>query len=379
MKKFSADEKMQKVVRSYYRINKTLKDIIDSDGDYLKKIKQHKYKVVDAINRAKKTIGIKRGIKLFSISRSTYKTWAMEAYFHCGHSLSKLCSNAYPQQLTPKEVHRMHRMLSDERYLHWPIVSVAYFSMKNYKVKAHPNTWYKYARLMHLKRKKKRKIIKIYDDGVRAQAPNEKWHADITEFKTADGNIAYIYLVMDNFSRFITSWRISKRICGKLRLETFEETIHLAGFKPLKNKEEKTNAAQLIVDGGSENNNKIVNRFIDKYPVSKIVALKDILKSNSMIESVNKLIKYDYLHTKQIQNQTQLTNYFQNFVVPDYNETRPHGSLQGLTPLEAYAGKQVNFKKIRQKMIEAHHQRINYNQTHQCYGCPFGCKTQTPN
>jgi putative transposase len=374
MKKFSADDKMQKVLRSYYRINKTLKDIIGEGKDYTKKIKENKFKVVDAISRAKKTIGIKRGIKLFGISRSTYKTWAMEAFFKCGQSLSKLCSNAYPQQLTAKEVHKMHRLLSDEKYLHWPIVSVAYFSMKNLIVKAHPNTWYKYVRLMELKRKKKKKFIKIYDEGLRAKAPNEKWHADITELKTSDGKIAYIYLVMDNFSRFITSWRISDHICGKLRLETFAETIELAGIKPVKRRKKKTNEAELIVDGGSENHNKVVNRFIDNYPVEKLTAMKDILKSNSMIESVNKLIKYDYLYPKQIQDIKQLTNYFRNFVIPDYNERRPHGSLHGLTPFEAYAGKQVNFKKIREKMIEAHYQRINYNQTHQCFGCPFGCK-----
>jgi putative transposase len=374
MKKLSADDKMLKVLRSYYRINKTLKDIIGEDKEYIKKIKAHKHKVVDAISRAKSTIGIKRGIKLFGISRSTYKTWAMEVYFKCGQSLSKLCSNAYPQQLTAKEVHKMHRLLSDEKYLHWPIVSVAYYGMRNLIVKAHPNTWYKYARLMHLKRKKKRKVIKIYDDGVRATAPNEKWHADITEFKTADGNIAYIYLVMDNFSRFITSWRIADHICGKTRLETFTETIELAGIKPIKRRSSKRKLTELIVDGGSENNNKVVKSYIKDYPISKVVALKDILKSNSMIESVNKIIKYDYLYPKQIQDINQLTNYFRNFVIPDYNEIRPHGSLHGLTPLEAYAGKQVNFKKIREKMIEAYHQRINYNQTHQCLGCPFGCK-----
>ena len=38
---------------------------------------------------------------------------------------------------------------------------------------------------------------------------------------------------------------------------------------------------------------------------------------------------------------------------------------------EKYA---VNFKKIREKMVEAHHKRIAYNQTHACLGCPFGCQ-----
>lgn len=374
MKKISMDDKMQKTLKAFYRVNKTLKDIIGSGKDYLKKIREHKFQIVDAINRSKVTLGIKRAIKLFGISRSTFRTWAMETYYRCGQSLTQLCNTSYPQQLTVKEIHKMHKMLSDEKYLHWPIISVAYYGMKNLILKAHPNTWYKYARLMKIKRKRHKKIHRKYEEGVRANAPNEKWHADITEMQTADGKISYIYFVMDNFARYITSWRVADRICAKIRLDTFAETIEKAGIKPVTARQrKKKNATELIVDGGSENNNKAVKTFIEKYPVDKVIALKDILKSNAMVESVNKIIKYDYLFPKQIQNQTQLINYMESFVVPDYNDKRPHGSLHGLTPLEAYRQKKVNFKKIRDKMIEAYHERIKFNQTHSCMGCPFGC------
>jgi putative transposase len=321
----------------------------------------------------KKTIGVGKAIKLFGISRSTYRTWAMEAFFKCEQSVAKMCNNAYPQQLTVPEVHKMHKMLSSEKYLHWPIVSVAFYAMKKSLLKAHPNTWYKYAKLMQIKRRRKRKFIRKYEVGIRATAPNEKWHADITEIQTADGKIAYIYLVVDNFSRYITSWRVAEKICAKIRLETFIETINKADIKETLTDEI---TASLIVDGGTENNNKQVEKFIEKYPVEKLVALKDIMKSNALIESVNKLIKYDYLFPKKLQNQTQLTNYMESFVIPDYNNKRPHGSLNGLTPLEAYRQKKVNFAKIRANMVTAHKKRICHNQTHQCFGCPFGCKTK---
>ena len=123
--------------------------------------------------------------------------------------------------------------------------------MREAILKAHPNTWYKYARLMKLRRKKSKKPKKNYDDGLRANAPDEKWHADITEFKTADGRTSYIYLVMDNFSRYITSWRIADKVCAKVRIETFEETIINAGIEP--NQKGKT---ELIVDGGTENRSR---------------------------------------------------------------------------------------------------------------------------
>jgi putative transposase len=371
MKKISEDQRLLRTIRAFYRINKTLKDIIGSGRDYVNKIKDCKFKIVETIQRGKNTIGINRGIRLFGISPSTYRTWAMESYFRCGHSITKLCNNAYPQQLTVKEIGKMYKLLTDRDIIHWPIVSVAYHGMRESILKAHPNTWYKYARLMQLKRKRYIKIKKKYDEGLRTSAPNEKWHADITEFQTADGKTSYIYLVMDNFSRYITSWRVADRVCAKIRLETFEETIVNAGLEP---QSEAETRIELIVDGGTENNNKQVERFIDKYPISKLVALKDILKSNSMVESVNKIIKYNYLYPLKIQNQEDLERTMRKFVIPDYNDKRPHGSLNGLTPAEAYRGTIVNFKKIREKMVQALDKRVAYNRTHSCMGCPFGCR-----
>ncbi len=369
MKKISEDQRLLRTIKAFYRVNKVLKDIIGTGKDYFKKIREYKYRIVDTIQKGKKTIGIKRGIKLFGISKSTYRIWAMESYFRCGQSLSKLCNSAYPQQLTAREVHKMHKILSNGEFLHWPIISVAYYGMRESILKAHPNTWYKYARLMKMKRKKFKKPKKDYDEGLRANAPDEKWHADITELQTADGKTSYIYLVMDNFSRYITSWRVADKVCAKVRIETFEETIINAGLKP--KQEKKT---ELIVDGGTENNNKQVETLIEKYPVDKLVALKDVLKSNAMVESVNKIIKYEYLYPRKIQNQEELEKTMRKVVIPDYNEKRPHGSLYGLTPLEAYGRKTVDFKKIREKMVEAHYKRVEYNRTHACLGCLFGCK-----
>jgi hypothetical protein len=57
-------------------------------------------------------------------------------------------------------------------------------------------------------------------------------------------------------------------------------------------------------------------------------------------------------------------------VIPDYNNKRPHSALFGLTPLEAYGKVKVNFKKIREKMVDAHYDRVAYNQKHSCFGCP---------
>lgn len=65
-----------------------------------------------------------------------------------------------------------------------------------------------------------------------------------------------------------------------------------------------------------------------------------------MAESVNKIIKYNYLFQKHILDQSHLVNIMRKEVITDYNNKRPHGALFGLTPLEAYRSIKVNFKKL---------------------------------
>ena len=202
-------------------------------------------------------------------------------------------------------------------------------------------------------------------------APNEKWHADVTHFVTGDGKTSFIYLVVDNFSRYIISWRVADKVCARVRLETFKESLWKMGLGNGKRKR-----PQIIVDGGTENNNRQVDAFVGGHSLEKIVAMRDIEKSNSMAEAVNKTLKYDYLFHRPIQDNDHLISIMGKIVIPDYNNKRPHGALDGLTPFEAYWKKKVDIKKLLSGMKQAREERVEYNQSHSCLGCPFGCKRE---
>jgi len=137
----------------------------------------------------------------------------------------------------------------------------------------------------------------------------------------------------NNFSRFILSWRIADKLCAKMRLETFREAV--INSKIRRERRRYTRKTQLIVDGGKENNNHAVDTFIQRKdtPLNKVVALKDILKSNSMVEHINRQLKYEYLFIQPIYDLNQLYRIMQKAVL-DFNCIRPHGALNGLTPFE---------------------------------------------
>ncbi len=170
-----------------------------------------------------------------------------------------------------------------------------------------------------------------YSTGLRASYPDQIWHADITIVKTRDGMKYYIYLLMDNFSRFFLSWRIEEVVSGTIRAETIREAY--------KKYHDKNIIPTLITDGGPENDNNEMDRFIlnEAAGINSAVALKDIPFSNSMIEAQNKLFKYRYLFRQEYSTGEDLKRVFAEDLY-DYNILRLHVSLQGYTPGEAYSG-----------------------------------------
>jgi putative transposase len=223
------------------------------------------------------------------------------------------------------------------------------------------STWYLYAKMLGFKRR----IIpnpKKYRKGLKAVSPNQYWHADITLFDTLDGIRHYIYLDSDNFSRKILAWKADTQLSAEIRLQTLKEAWNNANdtFSSVRD-------VTLVTDGGSENNNAIVNKFIElhKENLQKKTALKDIPYSNSSIEAINKTLKYRYLYLRPctaegLQTKLQTT-------INDYNHIRPHGSLKGQTPDEAYLSETT--PDIKAQMTKARTERMEKNRNFNCKTC----------
>lgn len=132
-------------------------------------------------------------------------------------------------------------------------------------------------------------------------------------------------------------------------------------------------AINLIVDGGSENNNKTVDKFIaaiEDIEICKLRALKDVCFSNSLAEAANRILKTYYLNHQHIENTPALLSITARSI-NDFNRVRPHGQLEGLTPYEAYTGRLVDEASLTTQMLEARRNRTETNRTSPCPGCTF--------
>jgi hypothetical protein len=124
----------------------------------------------------------------------------------------------------------------------------------------------------------------------------------------------------------------------------------------------------IITDDGSENKGQ-VNDFVnaDNSNIRKLIAQLDIIFSNSMVESVNKRMKYDYLFTTELLNYEQTVKYL-SWAIEQYN-CKPHSALFGLTPAEVYNGKIPDKRMFSDDIAAAATQRKEHNLNQNCNNC----------
>jgi Integrase core domain. len=175
---------------------------------------------------------------------------------------------------------------------------------------------------------------------------------DATVLSLHDGTKAYLQLILDNFSRKIVAWKVAPTVSAlnstDLLRSAFASLVDAAPHH-----------IDLIVDGGSENNNRIVEAFLTTTPIRKLVARVDVSFSNSMIEAANKLLKYDYLFRSMLFHDEHLTDSVDK-AISDYNG-RPHYARKGITPNQAFTGMSFDEDSYRARLTLARAERLRVN------------------
>lgn len=364
LKEFARSRNARRIFTSYVRMGRFLQEVA-GDKHIKRLLKERKEDLIDVIERAKENMPMNQVLRCFNLSRSTYNTWVMSLYGDCKRSAINWCKIRHPHQLKAEEVEVMRELLTDKKMEHWPISSVAHHAQREGLLFLARSTWYKYANLMGLRRQAPKKTIIRKRKGLRANAPNEIWHADVTYFRVG-GKLHYIYLVVDNYSRKILSSLVSSSLSATNRLKTIQHAYENA-FGSLYPE------MQLVVDGGSENNNKMVNKFVNEQQnLRKLIALKDIPFSNNQVESHNKLLKYSYLYRIPIRDENELKRAVKH-AIHEFNNIRPFDALGGMTPAEAYEELPNYMQRfgMNYKIQEARLDRCKTNRCSHCSDCPF--------
>lgn len=201
--------------------------------------------------------------------------------------------------------------------------------------------------------------------GIVATRPNEYLHVDTTHYELERGITASIVFVSDNFSKAILGWRAAMGKHATNVVEALRDTV-----ATIRQHHPDRISSVLVADGGRENHAGCVEDLLRgtvRPDITKVIALKDIQFSNSPIEAINKIYKR-YLRYHQPKTFHALQHVTELFV-HDYASRRPHGSLKGLIPMEAYTRPDQALSG-QQAISQARAIRIAENKQVNCSLCP---------
>ena len=346
------NEKLVKSAKALYQLFDTVTSLFNNAENKVHILRKHKTLILSTIEKTKPILGMKRVLKMLGISSAKLYYWLEKK--RCSNSVFELCQTKHPSQLLASEVNTIKKYLLNEKFKNWSALSIYYQAIRDRAIGIGLGTWYKYVNRFGIKRPffKLKQANKI---GIKSSKPLEKLHMDITQFRSIDNTRVYIYFIVDNYSRAILNWKASTSYSSKIALELLKGAVDKYNiYEP----------ATLITDGGSENKGKVLTYIEGSKNLSQLIAQKDIIQSNSMVEAVNKHIKYYYLFKTKIINLNELIGHL-SYSVNDYNN-KPHGKICGFTPLEVLQGLKPTNDVYKASKIEAQKVRITQNKLKQC-------------
>ena len=353
------------IAHAAVRVKNTIINLTDLFKNHKKNAILIKNQIVSTIQRVKDTLGFDRALRYFKISRACFYSWVHQTKTKCLETVTDFCPRNKPNQLTKQELNIIKKMTSDKQFKGWPVSSIAAYALKTGKLYACLSTWYKYCSILGIKTFRPKSRRKKSHVGIRADKPNEIWHADVTLFRTLDNQVNYICIIIDNFSRYILGWDVSKELSALV----MKNTLKRAYEKYIKQISEKPPQIMFMTDGGSENKAEVLD-YINQPDINikKIIAQIDVKFSNSMVESFNSLIKYRSLYLHDIPDHNALIRHMTEFI-PVYNNDRPHYAHKYLTPEESYFGMLPEKDKFKTELKIAHKKRIELNSKVSCPNC----------
>ena len=352
LKEIAKSKKLLRAAKALYVLFRTITQLFNHAQNKAESLRQHKATILKTIEKVQPILGTKRILKSIGLTSSKMYYWLEKK--KCDNSIFQLCQPRHPHQLLSSEVNIIKNYLLNEKFENWSALSIYYQALREKTVFMGMSTWYKYANRLGVKRKffnlnRKREI------GIRASKPFQIIHMDVTIFKPLDQIKVYIYFIVDNFSRAILNWKASLEYSSAIALDVLKEAIqkHDIGID-----------STLVTDGGPENHGEVSKFTTGNQNINQLIAQKDIIQSNSMIESVNKHIKSYYLFKKELKDLNDTFKYLSTSV-PDYNN-KPHDRLYGLTPNEVLNGNEPAKDNYQNDIAEARKKRLLQNQSKEC-------------
>jgi putative transposase len=161
--------------------------------------------------------------------------------------------------------------------------------------------------------------------GLEVTRPNQVWAMDITYIPMAKGFV-YLTVVLDWFSRRVLSWRLSITMEASFCVAALEEALARHGKPEIFN-----------TDQGSQFTGAVFTGVLASNGIAISMDGKGAWRDNVFVERLWRTVKYEEVYLHAYESVTAARASIGRYL-DLYNRRRPHSSLDGMTPDQAYYG-----------------------------------------
>ncbi len=194
-------------------------------------------------------------------------------------------------------------------------------------------------------------VIKAADEFKdKTTAPNQLWQTDFTYLKVIGWGWFYLSTILDDYSRFIVSWKL----CTTMKAGDVTDTLELALQASGCDQATVVHKPRLLSDNGSSYISGDLAEWLDDQSMEHVRGAPYHPQTQGKIERWHQTLK----------NRILLENYYLpgdleaqvDAFVAYYNHRRYHESLANLTPADVYFGRGqailIKREKIKRQTIE---------------------------
>ena len=159
--------------------------------------------------------------------------------------------------------------------------------------------------------------------GIEITRPNQVWAMDITYVPMARGFV-YLAVVLDWFSRRVLSWRLSITMEASFCIAALEDALARYGKPEIFN-----------TDQGSQFTGTAFTSALADRGITISMDGKGAWRDNVFVERLWRSIKYEEVYLRAYESVGEARSSIGRYL-EFYNTRRPHQSLDGATPDQAY-------------------------------------------
>ena len=302
----------------------------------------------DIVERMEGQTGRKRrALRKLGVARSSYYRWRRQ---------KEMKSRAWPwNRITPNEEHRILAVAREFPELSSRQISIWITDNEGFAVSE--STVYRILRREGLVKRLELEPAAAREYHTRTSRPHQMWATDCSYFKVPGWGYYYLVTVMDDYSRFILSWKMQTDMSANSLIDVVQQAVDATGMTDVP----VVDRTKLLSDNGSGYVSRAFNDYLHLVGIDHIRAAPFHPQTNGKIERYHESLK------KQV---NQLTYEFPSDLekaitdfVDYYNHRRYHIALGNVTPADVLNGRREAILERRKEVqLLTFSRRRNYNQ-----------------